>query len=836
LAIGITGSGTAQFRMIDEQPMEFFTNDIRRMIINKDNGYVGIGAFSPLSPPAFQLDVVGDVNIGPATAGYFINTQEVLKYHGVAGNYSETNIYVGVAAGVLATTGVHNTYVGYKAGNKNEFETDNTFIGFCSGMNTCSGQGNTFLGSMTGMSNDTGEGNVFIGVLAGQANIEADYNTFVGNVSGHDNTMGYSNSFYGKHSGYSNTTGNFNCYLGTYSGAEAATDNNWNTCVGSRSGVQCEGNYNVMSGSNAGAMSHGNNNVFSGTFAGFNSQRHYNVISGQGAGYNNNGDGNVILGAYKGYTTIGNKNCFIGVDDALGLGSYFYSHGDFNICLGADARNTSTDINILDNSIVIGYDAVVTNSNSMILGNNKVNVGIGLSGESDGPQSKLEINADDDGVSGLQFRRLTTATDPGGNPGDGVLAVDIDGKVIYVEQSAGVAGPTGATGDAGVAGPTGAAGIDGLPGVTGPQGVAGLPGATGVAGATGIAGVAGATGATGTPGASEADNGLQVSTGDYCTPTPHVELGGELHKDTEVKLYHNLWGSHNLFFTGQAATNTIGDYQHRNVAVGNYWGERLSAKFNVRQRSGVPTWGSIAVNVLNDYSGLIKDTEAIGVNSETSGNNSYSGLNFGVKAKAKNGMRNYAVWAQVYQSSGLSLANYAIWGQAANPHLLPGAAITNWAGWFVGNLNVTGSTYHLSSDIKLKDSISNITGALELLKKIHPKTFKFKTDDYSYMSLPGGLQYGVIANEVDTVIPSLVGNLIFPEQIDSAGNIINPELEYKGMNYIGLIPILTQGIKELDSLVTDLASPPPAPMLASPADGSTDLPTNLIFNWHPSSR
>ncbi|MBU0490041.1 MAG: tail fiber domain-containing protein [Bacteroidetes bacterium] len=93
-----------------------------------------------------------------------------------------------------------------------------------------------------------------------------------------------------------------------------------------------------------------------------------------------------------------------------------------------------------------------------------------------------------------------------------------------------------------------------------------------------------------------------------------------------------------------------------------------------------------------------------------------------------------------------------------------------------------------------------------------------------------------MADEIDTIIPALVRNLVFPAEIDSAGNIVRPEVEYKGMNYIGLIPILTQGIKELDSLVTDLASPPPAPMLASPADGSTDLPTNLIFNWHPSSR
>ncbi|QLH46541.1 MAG: hypothetical protein HWD58_13465 [Bacteroidota bacterium] len=78
--------------------------------------------------------------------------------------------------------------------------------------------------------------------------------------------------------------------------------------------------------------------------------------------------------------------------------------GHSNLMLGdfADAG-----ANNLNNAIALGSFANVMNSNHMILGNNSVNVGIGLSGDASGPQVKLELDA---GLSG-------TAAGGNGNPG-----------------------------------------------------------------------------------------------------------------------------------------------------------------------------------------------------------------------------------------------------------------------------------------------------------------------------------------------------------------------------------------------------------------------------------
>src|SRR5258705_3700991 len=80
----------------------------------------------------------------------------------------------------------------------------------------------------------------------------------------------------------------------------------------------------------------------------------------------------------------------------------------------------------------------------MILGDDAVNVGIGLTGDVTflGPTNKLEINAGPGytrpsavtGASGLQFRQLNNSCNPQANGGNqGVLALDANGNVIYVD-------------------------------------------------------------------------------------------------------------------------------------------------------------------------------------------------------------------------------------------------------------------------------------------------------------------------------------------------------------------------------------------------------------------
>lgn len=114
--------------------------------------------------------------------------------------------------------------------------------------------------------------------------------------------------------------------------------------------------------------------------------------------------------------------------------------GNDNIFIG---HLSGANVAGLNNSIALGANARVMNNNHMILGNNTVNVGIGLSGVANGPQNKLEINVGGGGsnpalaASGLRFRDLTFASPTTANPGPGVLAVSITGDVIYVPAPGG---------------------------------------------------------------------------------------------------------------------------------------------------------------------------------------------------------------------------------------------------------------------------------------------------------------------------------------------------------------------------------------------------------------
>ena len=46
-------------------------------------------------------------------------------------------------------------------------------------------------------------------------------------------------------------------------------------------------------------------------------------------------------------------------------------------------------------------------------------------------------------------------------------------------------------------------------------------------------------------------------------------------------------------------------------------------------------------------------------------------------------------------------------------------------------------------------------------------------------------------------LPELIATVKTPEVKNSKGKVINPSIKYKAINYIGFIPILIQGEKEL---------------------------------------
>ncbi|MFY9228688.1 MAG: tail fiber domain-containing protein [Bacteroidales bacterium] len=121
-----------------------------------------------------------------------------------------------------------------------------------------------------------------------------------------------------------------------------------------------------------------------------------------------------------------------------------------------------------------------------------------------------------------------------------------------------------------------------------------------------------------------------------------------------------------------------------------------------------------------------------------------------------------------------------------------------YAGYFSGNVYYTG-TLSGPSDEKFKKNISDYNNALDNIMKLRPVTYEMKTDEYPFMNFEKGTQIGFIAQEMESIFPSLVVSGAHPGEND-------PFIEYKGINYIGLTPILVKALQEQQIMIDSLKS------------------------------
>ena len=258
--------------------------------------------------------------------------------------------------------------------------TVNTFVGSSAGLNN-TGTNNTFVGSNTGLLNTTGTSNAFFGSLAGNQNTTGNNNAFFGRAAGQQNVNGNSNAFFGDLSGFSNTSGSFNTYFGAGSGNANQTGAG-NSFFGSDAGLSNTGTSNSFFGRNAGRNNTtGVGNTFFGTDTGVaNTTGANNAFFGVAVGGSNTlGLSNSFFGASSvgASNTTGNQNSFFG-DDA-GFGNTTGSFNTFVGGLSGRVNKTGTTNTTLgykadfaaDNltyATAIGADAVVSSSNSIVLG------------------------------------------------------------------------------------------------------------------------------------------------------------------------------------------------------------------------------------------------------------------------------------------------------------------------------------------------------------------------------------------------------------------------------------------------------------------------------------
>ena len=107
-----------------------------------------------------------------------------------------------------------------------------------------------------------------------------------------------------------------------------------------------------------------------------------------------------------------------------------------------------------------------------------------------------------------------------------------------------------------------------------------------------------------------------------------------------------------------------------------------------------------------------------------------------------------------------------------------------------GSVFYNGSSVH-SSDETLKKNIAEISNPLDTISSLDGKSFKWKVDT----GRDDIKHYGVIAQDVEKILPELV---ITNE--DEMSNFYNK----MSVNYIELVPIMIEAIKELSAKVIAL--------------------------------
>lgn len=586
---------------------------------------------------------------------------------------------------------------------------------------------NYFIGHKSGKYNLSGLYNSFVGYETGPTNSTGSSNALFGFQAGYTNTTGSSNLFLGYQSGYTNSDGSLNSFMGYLTGYSNTTGGQ-NTFLGSYSGWRNTiGSNNTFAGFNSGLSNvDGVANNFFGTGSGFsNTSGSYNTFIGPESGYFNTiGNTNTFIGYRAGYSNSANNNVFIGNECG-----YTNSTGTLNVFIGYAAGRSNS---IGSGNVFMGNGAGYYNedgeSNIFIgqragftntSGNQNVYIGYQTGYQSTSAYSNVAIGH----FSGYE---LTSAY-----------------QNVFVGESSGKQTTWGE-------GNVFVGNAAGLANVTGGSNVCIGTGSGQNANANNNTFVGWGTGYDNTSGGSNSFFGLQAG-------------------------YNNTTGSNNVAIgNGAGYANQTGN---SNVFIGRYagWPETGSNKLYIDNSSTAAPliYGDFSSNKLSINGDLGVGKLASGYKIDVAGK---INLNSGMTgaAIAVNGAE--ALW---YNDT------YFSWGYGGSYNYFADKVTIGNTGSFGYALYVQGSAYTtgtwVGSDKRFKKDFESISDPLEKVLNMNGVTYLWRTDEYADKNFPEGRHYGVIAQEIELVLPEIVRET---------------ENGEKSVAYNELIPVLIEAVKE----------------------------------------
>ncbi|MGA2860056.1 MAG: tail fiber domain-containing protein [Candidatus Sulfotelmatobacter sp.] len=343
----------------------------------------------------------------------------------VNGNVSATGLVTGRAFNIGSNPFAYGSYA-----------NGNVLLGFA-GNYTMTGTFNTASGSNALYSNTTGSLNTASGNNALYGNITGTANTAVGAGALRSNTTGFGNTASGEVALATSTTGNSNTASGQSALYNSTTASN-NTADGSGAlFTNTTGGNNTATGASALYNSTGNDNTANG----------FQALYANTTGNNNTASGFDSL--YLNTTGIGNT--------ASGYGALTHNTtGNNNTALGNNAGPDSGSPS-LTNATAIGYNAVVSESNALVLGGtgaNAVSVGIGTAK----PAYTLDVQGSGNFTGLVKFASgqtfpgtgtitgVTAGTDLTGGGSSGKVTLNVDTTKVVTGVTAGTDLTGGGTG------------------------------------------------------------------------------------------------------------------------------------------------------------------------------------------------------------------------------------------------------------------------------------------------------------------------------------------------------------------------------------------------------
>jgi hypothetical protein len=243
---------------------------------------------------------------------------------------------------------------------------------------------------------------------------------------------------------------------------------------------------------------------------------------------------------------------------------------------------------------------------------------------------------------------------------------------------------------------------------------------------------------------------------------------------------------------GDLGTSNYGVYGQYNDSIKGRIGDNNNGVYGQYNSTRYGMLGNTAYGVYGQYNddhyGFI-GSSLYGIYGQ------YNNLHYGYMGSSK-----YGVYGRATNSTDGEAAVYGYNGSGSWGALGYYTSSSVYAGYFSGNVHYTG-TLSGPSDEKFKKNISDYNNALENIMKLRPVTYEMKTDEYPFMNFKKGTQIGFIAQEMESIFPSLVVSGAHPGENEN-----DPFIEYKGINYIGLTPILVKALQEQQIMIDSLKS------------------------------